>query len=66
MGAFGKLGARRHQGLLAQNITTGSLSCISMNAIWYEGSTQFMYEGKPYFYVSDPGAAEWEVKHFRE
>jgi hypothetical protein len=31
-----------------------------------EGSTQFMYEGKPYFYVSDPGAAEMEVKHFRE
>lgn len=29
-----------------------------------EGSTQFMYEGKPYFYVSDPGAAEWEIKHF--
>ncbi len=29
-----------------------------------EGSTQFMYEGKPYFYVSDPGAAEMEVKHF--
>ncbi|HOW76363.1 MAG TPA: hypothetical protein P5102_06430 [Candidatus Competibacteraceae bacterium] len=31
-----------------------------------EGSTQFMYEGKPYFYVSDPGAAEWEVKHFHD
>jgi hypothetical protein len=31
-----------------------------------EGSTQFIYEGKPYFYVSDPGAAEWEIKHFRE
>lgn len=30
-----------------------------------EGSTQFIYEGKPYFYVSDPGAAEWEIKHFK-
>lgn len=31
-----------------------------------EGSTQFIYEGKPYFYVSDPGAAEWEIKHFKD
>ena len=30
-----------------------------------EGNTQFVYEGKTYFYVSDPGAAEMEVKHFR-
>lgn len=30
-----------------------------------EGNTQFIYEGKPYFYVSDPGAAEMEVKHFK-
>jgi hypothetical protein len=31
-----------------------------------EGETQFMFEGKTYFYVSDLGAAEMEVKHFRE
>lgn len=31
-----------------------------------EGNTQFIYESKTYFYVSDPGAAEMEVKHFRE
>lgn len=31
-----------------------------------EGNTQFIYEGKAYFYVSDSGAAEMEVKHFRE
>jgi hypothetical protein len=30
-----------------------------------EGSTQFVFEGKTYFYVSDPGAAEMEVKNFR-
>ncbi len=30
-----------------------------------EGNTQFIFEGKTYFYVSDPGAAEMEVKHFR-
>ncbi len=29
-----------------------------------EGTTQFVFEGKTYFYVSDPGAAEMEVKHF--
>lgn len=29
-----------------------------------EGNTQFVYEGKTYFYVSDPAAAEMEVKHF--
>lgn len=31
-----------------------------------EGNTQFFYEGKTYFYTSDPGAAEMEVKHFRD
>ena len=31
-----------------------------------EGETQFMFEGKTYFYVSDPGMAAMEVKHFRE
>jgi hypothetical protein len=31
-----------------------------------EGETQFMFEGKTYFYISDPGMAEMEVKHFRE
>lgn len=30
-----------------------------------EGNTQFIYEGKPYFYVSDPDAAAMEVKHFK-
>ena len=30
-----------------------------------EGNTQFMFEGKTYFYTSDPGAAEMEVKHFK-
>lgn len=30
-----------------------------------EGNTQFIYEGKTYFYTSDPGAAEMEVKHFK-
>jgi hypothetical protein len=28
--------------------------------------TQFVYEGKTYFYVSDPGAASMEVRNFRE
>jgi hypothetical protein len=27
--------------------------------------TQFVYEGKTCFYVSDPGAAEMKVKHFQ-
>ena len=31
-----------------------------------EGSTQFMFEGKTYFYVSDPGMAEMEVRDFRD
>ena len=31
-----------------------------------EGNTQFVFEGKTYFYTSDPGAAEMEVKHFRD
>lgn len=30
-----------------------------------EGTTQFIFEGKTYFYVSDRGAAEMEVKNFR-
>lgn len=30
-----------------------------------EGNTQFIFEGKPYFYVSDPGAAQMELKHFK-
>lgn len=30
-----------------------------------EGTTQFIFEGKTYFYVSDRGAAEMEVKSFR-
>ena len=31
-----------------------------------EGTTQFVFEGKTYFYVSDPAAAEMEVQSFRE
>ena len=31
-----------------------------------EGNTQFVFEGKTYFYTSDPGAAEMEVKHFKD
>lgn len=31
-----------------------------------EGATQFIFEGKTYFYVSDRGAAEMEVRNFRE
>lgn len=31
-----------------------------------EGNTQFIFEGKTYFYTSDPGAAEMEVKHFKD
>jgi hypothetical protein len=31
-----------------------------------EGETQFLFEGKTYFYISDPGMAEMEVQHFRE
>ncbi len=31
-----------------------------------EGNTQLIFEGKTYFYTSDPGAAEMEVKHFRD
>jgi hypothetical protein len=30
-----------------------------------EGNTQFVFEDKTYFYTSDPGAAEMEVKHFK-
>ena len=31
-----------------------------------EGNTQFVFEDKTYFYVSDPAAAEMEVRNFRE
>lgn len=31
-----------------------------------EGETQFLFEGKTYFYISDPGMAAMEVKHFRD
>lgn len=31
-----------------------------------EGSTQFIFEGKTYFYVSDRRAAKMEVRNFRE
>ncbi len=31
-----------------------------------EGTTQFIFEGKIYSYVSDRGAAEMEVKHFED
>lgn len=31
-----------------------------------EGTTEFIFEGKTYFYVSDPGAARMEVRNFRE
>jgi hypothetical protein len=31
-----------------------------------EGNTQFVFEGKTYFYTSDPGAAAMEVRNFRE
>ena len=31
-----------------------------------EGTTQFVFEDKTYFYVSDPAAAEMEVRNFRE
>ena len=31
-----------------------------------EGSTQFIFEGKTYFYVSDRRAAKMEVQNFRE
>ncbi|MDG4594853.1 MAG: hypothetical protein P9F75_04040 [Candidatus Contendobacter sp.] len=31
-----------------------------------EGNTQFIFEGKTYFYVSDRGAARWEVRNFRK
>ena len=31
-----------------------------------EGNTQFVFEDKTYFYVSDPAAAEMEVQNFRE
>jgi hypothetical protein len=30
-----------------------------------EGTTQFIFEGKTYFYVSDRGAAEMEIKNLR-
>ncbi len=30
-----------------------------------EGTTQFIFEGKTYLYVSDRGAAAMEVKHFK-
>jgi hypothetical protein len=29
-----------------------------------EGTTPFVFEGKTYFYVSDPGAAEWRSSTF--
>jgi len=31
-----------------------------------EGATQFMFEGKTYFYVSDRDMARMEVRNFRE
>ena len=31
-----------------------------------EGTTEFVFEDKTYFYVSDRGAARWEVQNFRE
>ena len=31
-----------------------------------EGETDIFYEGKTYFYSSDKGKAEWEVKNFRD
>lgn len=31
-----------------------------------EGDTQFIFEGKTYFYVSNRDAAKWEVQNFRE
>lgn len=31
-----------------------------------EGTTQFVFEDKTYFYVSDPAAAEMEARNFRE
>lgn len=31
-----------------------------------EGNTQFVFEDKTYFYVSDPAAAAMEVRNFRE
>lgn len=31
-----------------------------------EGTTQFFFEDKTYFYVTDRGAARWEVQNFRE
>lgn len=31
-----------------------------------EGATQFIFEDKTYFYVSDRGAARMEVQNFRE
>ncbi len=30
-----------------------------------EGTTPFVFEGKTYFYVSDPGAAEWRSSTFK-
>ena len=30
-----------------------------------EGTTQFIFEGKTYYYVSNQGMAEWEIKNFR-
>ena len=31
-----------------------------------EGETNFVFEDKTYFYISDRGMAEWEIKNFRE
>jgi hypothetical protein len=31
-----------------------------------EGETNFVFEDKTYFYISDRGMAEWEMKNFRE
>ncbi len=31
-----------------------------------EGVTQFIFGGKTYYYLSDPGAAEMEVKHLQD
>ena len=30
-----------------------------------EGTMQFVFGGKTYYYLSDPGAAEMEVEHFQ-
>lgn len=46
-------------------VTFEGMKPQSMRFNTSEGNTQFIYEGKTYFYISDPGAAEMEVKHFQ-